>query len=66
MLKKTLETTIKKVVTNLIEQEIYTWPPECATFYYQPPRPELTPNITNTHQVYEENQAQNSSSPDSI
>lgn len=56
MLKKTLETTIKKVVTNLIEQEIYTWPPECATFYYQPPRPELMPTITNTHQVCEENQ----------
>lgn len=34
-----IEGVTKRVVKKIIDQEVYGWPPQCATFYYQPVRP---------------------------
>lgn len=34
-----IEGVTKRVVKKIIDQEVYGWPPQCATFYYQPFRP---------------------------
>lgn len=36
---KNIEETMKKVVNKLADSELYEWPPQCATFLYQPLRP---------------------------
>lgn len=45
-----IEKAMKKVVKKMVDSELYEWPPQCATFYYQPVRPrknitDETPNV---------------------
>lgn len=34
-----MEKAMKKLVKKIVDSELYEWPPQCATFYYQPLRP---------------------------
>lgn len=34
-----LEGIMKKVVKHMVNTELYGWPPQCASFLYQPIRP---------------------------
>ncbi len=34
-----IEGIVKKVVTHMVDTELYEWPPQCAAFLYQPTRP---------------------------
>lgn len=36
---KKLELVVKKVVNHMVDSELYGWPPQCASFLYQPVRP---------------------------
>lgn len=36
---------LKKIVTQMVEHEVYGWPPECPTLFYQPERPVHMPKI---------------------
>ena len=45
-----MEKAMKKLVKKMVDSELYEWPPQCATFYYQPVRPrksitDETPNV---------------------
>lgn len=46
-----IEKVAKKVVRNLVEQEIYGWPPQCAALYYQPARPRKKENPESVNQL---------------
>lgn len=35
----TIEGVTKYIVKKIVDQEIYGWPPQCATIYFQPVRP---------------------------
>lgn len=37
--KHIIEGVTKQVVKKIVDQEVYGWPPQCATIYYQPVRP---------------------------
>lgn len=39
-----IEGIVKKVVTHMVDTELYEWPPKCAAFLYQPTRPQKTNN----------------------
>lgn len=41
-LNTTVETLMKKAVNHMVDTELDGWPPQCATFLYQPVRPEKT------------------------
>ncbi len=45
-----IQKAIKKVVNHIIEVEEYGWPPQCATFLYQPirPRKRAEPDLAGT------------------
>lgn len=30
---------MKKIVNHMVDSELYGWPPQCASFLYQPVRP---------------------------
>lgn len=34
-----LEGIMKKAVKHVVDTELYGWPPQCASFLYQPVRP---------------------------
>lgn len=40
--KSRIEALAKKVVEKMVNSELYEWPPQCATFYFQPVRPHKT------------------------
>lgn len=42
---KKLETVVKKVVNHMVDKELYGWPPQCASFLYQPVRPQSAGKI---------------------
>lgn len=44
---KKIEKIIKKVIENMVDSELYEWPPQCAAFLYQPTRPESKNNRSN-------------------
>lgn len=33
---KQVESVVKKVVNHMVDSELYSWPPQCASFLYQP------------------------------
>ncbi len=37
--KHTIEGMTKHVIKKIVDQEVYGWPPQCATIYFQPVRP---------------------------
>ena len=37
---KKAESVVKKAVNHMVDVELYGWPPQCATFLYQPTRPQ--------------------------
>ena len=37
---KKAESIVKKTVNHMVDVELYGWPPQCATFLYQPTRPQ--------------------------
>ncbi len=37
--KKIIEGVTKCVVKKIVDMEVYGWPPQCGTIYYQPLRP---------------------------
>ena len=39
-LNKEMEKLLKKAINQLAEKEAEGWPPECATFLFQPTRPQ--------------------------
>lgn len=39
-----IERIVKKVVTHMVDTELYEWPPKCAAFLYQPTRPQKMNN----------------------
>lgn len=47
-----IEKAMKKVVEKMVDSELYEWPPQCATFYYQPvrPRKSITDEVPNVAQ----------------
>lgn len=42
---KKLELVVKKVVNHMVDSELYGWPPQCASFLYQPVRPKRVGKI---------------------
>lgn len=44
-----IEKAMKKLVKKMVDSELYEWPPQCATFYYQPvrPRKSITDEVPN-------------------
>lgn len=34
-----VESVMKRVVTYVVDTELYEWPPQCTAFLYQPVRP---------------------------
>lgn len=34
---------VKKMVSKMVEHEVYGWPPECMAVFYQPERPAHMP-----------------------
>lgn len=42
---KKLELVVKKVVNHMVDSELYGWPPQCASFLYQPVRPKRADKI---------------------
>lgn len=47
-----IEKAMKKLVKKMVDSELYEWPPQCATFYYQPvrPRKSITDEVPNVVQ----------------
>lgn len=37
--KHIIEGVAKRVVKKIVDMEVYGWPPQCGTIYYQPLRP---------------------------
>lgn len=37
--KHIIEGVTKRVVNKIVDVEVYGWPPQCGTIYYQPVRP---------------------------
>lgn len=37
--KHTIEDITKQIIKKIVDQEVYGWPPQCATIYFQPVRP---------------------------
>lgn len=37
--KHIIEGVTKRVVKKIVDTEVYGWPPQCGTIYYQPLRP---------------------------
>ena len=37
--KHIIEGVTKRVVKKIVDMEVYGWPPQCGTIYYQPLRP---------------------------
>lgn len=37
--KYIIEDVTKRVVKKIVDLEVYGWPPQCGTIYYQPVRP---------------------------
>lgn len=42
---KKLEPIVRKVVNHMVDSELYGWPPQCASFLYQPVRPKRANKI---------------------
>lgn len=40
-----MEKVIKRVITHMIDTELYGWPPQCSAFLYQPVRPKKAGKI---------------------
>lgn len=38
-INQTVESVVSKAVNHMIDTELYGWPPQCASFLYQPVRP---------------------------
>ena len=39
-----LEGIMKKAVKHMVDTQLYGWPPQCASFLYQPLRPQRNNN----------------------
>lgn len=37
--KHIIEDATKHIVKKIVDLEVYGWPPQCGTIYYQPVRP---------------------------
>ena len=37
---KNVELILKKAVNYMVDTELYGWPPQCTSFFYQPVRPQ--------------------------
>lgn len=37
--KKLIAKAVKKTVNHMVDSELYTWPPLCTGFFFQPVRP---------------------------